>query len=337
MGVIKKQNSDVHVLLNSEHLMGRNAYAVNTVVSGVEVSRIHARLLWQNQRWYLHDHSMNGTLVNKTHVSNSALPLNKGDLIKLGTNPETEWILINDDPPSSYFKAIQDPNEVRALFPRPGIPFLDHPELSVYFSPGNCWQLERAGTIVDLEDGVTLHFEDMDWNFYENGIQFRTPPSKQAFLANSYFVFTLSEDEERIHLAIKSSNWELDLGERIHHYMLLALVRKIAADHEVGVSGENQGWMEVADLIYDMSREFRKEMDEYKVNLQLHRFRVQLKAGEPYGYWFTDCITRRKGRIRFAYPYFKIVKDSRTLFEVLPKRNAPPVLEEAPPGMTSVK
>jgi len=335
MGVIKQQNGDVHVLLNSEHLLGRNAYAVNTFVPGTEVSRIHARLVWQNQRWYLHDHSMNGTLVNKQHINNAALPLRKGDLLKLGVGESTEWVLLNDDPPSSYFKAIQKPEEIRALFPRPGIPFLDHPDLSIYFSSQNCWQLERAGSVIDLDDGARLHFEEMDWNFYGNGVQLRTPPSKKTTLSTSFFVFNISEDEERIHLTLQNEKWELDLGERVHHYMLLALARGMMADLQANISEENRGWMEVADLTYDMSREFRKDVDEYQLNVQLHRFRRQLKEGEPYGYLFTNCIERRKGRIRFAYPYFKIIKESQTLFEVLPETVVPPLWDHL--GTTSAK
>lgn len=332
MGVIKQRNSAVYVLLNSVHLLGRNALAVNTFISATNVSRIHARLIWQNQRWYLQDHSTNGTLINNKFVNQAALPIHKDDVIKFGTGEETEWVLLNDDPPASYFRAVQHPTEIRTLFPRPGIPALDHPDLSIYFSAGTCWQLEREGTIVDLEDGDIVHFEDMDWNFCANGIQFRTPPIKVSLLATSHFAFTLSADEERVHLEVLNARWQLDLGERVHHFMALVLARQMVADLESGVDAENRGWMEMDDLTYDISREIRREIDDYHANVLLYRLRKQLKASEPYGYLFTDCIERRKGRLRFAYPYFRIAKESQTLFESLPVDSAPSQTEPGSPG-----
>ncbi len=56
------------------------------VISGRTVSRRHARLWFDANRWYIADlQSINGTLVNNMRVQpNQAVPLNDGDFIQLG-------------------------------------------------------------------------------------------------------------------------------------------------------------------------------------------------------------------------------------------------------------
>src|SRR5579871_6742193 len=63
------------------------------VISGRTVSRRHARLWFDTNRWYIADlQSANGTLVNNVRVQpNQAVPLNDGDIIHLGD----EIILFN--------------------------------------------------------------------------------------------------------------------------------------------------------------------------------------------------------------------------------------------------
>jgi pSer/pThr/pTyr-binding forkhead associated (FHA) protein len=56
------------------------------IISGRTVSRRHARLWFDANRWYIADmQSINGTLVNSTRVQpNQPMPLNDGDVIHLG-------------------------------------------------------------------------------------------------------------------------------------------------------------------------------------------------------------------------------------------------------------
>lgn len=56
------------------------------IISGRTVSRRHARLWFDTNRWYIADmQSINGTLVNATRVQpNQPMPLNDGDVIHLG-------------------------------------------------------------------------------------------------------------------------------------------------------------------------------------------------------------------------------------------------------------
>jgi pSer/pThr/pTyr-binding forkhead associated (FHA) protein len=54
------------------------------VISGRTVSRRHARLWFDNGRWYLEDlQSANGTLVNNVRIQ-QAVALNDGDVISFG-------------------------------------------------------------------------------------------------------------------------------------------------------------------------------------------------------------------------------------------------------------
>jgi pSer/pThr/pTyr-binding forkhead associated (FHA) protein len=54
------------------------------IISGRTVSRRHARLWFDNGRWYLEDlQSANGTLVNSARIFQPA-QLNDGDIISFG-------------------------------------------------------------------------------------------------------------------------------------------------------------------------------------------------------------------------------------------------------------
>ena len=203
---------------------------------------------------------------------------------------------------------------------RPGIPFADHPDISFFYTGENKWKAEALGQVIDLKHGTPLTFElfdQTDWIFVSNQ-SFDTTEDLGLVASEAYFEIYLSGDEERFSVKIKGEDWEMDLGDRVHLYIVLALIRKKLEDHEAGYVQEDQGWLEMEELTQIMSREFRKEVDAYNVNLQIHRLRKQLAKMNPYGYLFTDIIERRKGVLRLAHPYFRLKKEAEVLGEVLP-------------------
>ena len=318
MGVIKKCHSEEYALLNAEHLIGRNSLIVHTVISQKDVSKSHGTIFWGNGIWNLRDHSRNGTLINGQHRHQETLSLKKGTVMQFGSDPETKWELIDSSPPTSYLRSTTHQNRILSLMMRDGIPFPDDDDISFYFTGDHRWRAEQAGKVIDLQDGTTLNWKDEAWVFVENDIMDDTE-DYGVIVSSSYFRIELSADEERITVKVMGKDWALDLGERVHHYLLLALVRKRLLDRGQGYASADQGWLLMETLMKDMSKEFLKEVDEYQVNLQIHRLRKQLVKLQPYGYLFSSIIERRRGELRFAHKYFQIVKEGEVLAAALPK------------------
>lgn len=317
MGVIKKRSTGEFVLLNCEHVFGRNGSRVNTVIQGFDVSRSHATIRWRRRQWVLQDHSMNGTLVNNIYGNQKAIPLKQGDMIKFGQGGLAEWELIDGSPPASYLRSLTFPDNILVLAERPGIPAPDHSEISFYLGRDKRWKAESSNLVIDLVDGIKLKFGDQEWRFFENGTM-ETTQNLGNNVDNAHVLFKLSPDEEQLTVSVNGKGWTLDLGERAHHSLLLALARKRLQDIENGFQAEDAGWMNAHQLRDDLEKELRREVDEYQINLHIHRLRKQLLKQEPFGYLFTNLVERRRGELRFSHPYIQIVKEGKTMGSYLP-------------------
>ncbi|MCB9230758.1 MAG: FHA domain-containing protein [Bacteroidia bacterium] len=317
MGVIRNCETEEFVLLNVQHEVGRNLSIVNTCIAENDISKSHATLFWKNGGWNLQDHSRNGTLVNHNFIHHATIALKKGQIIQFGASPASKYQLVDESPPTSYLKASSGNKKVCALASREGIPFPDLPGVSFYFTPAHSWRAEVQGTPVDLRHGTALETTNERWIFHENSVLDETVDNG-AMVASAWFRFMLSPDEERVMVQIVGKGLELDLGERNHHYLMLALARQRLCDLDSGLTNGDLGWMDISDLAHDLSREFLRDVDEYQINLQIHRIRKQMIELQPFGYLFSNIIERRKGELRFNHKYFQIVKEEVSQGEFLP-------------------
>lgn len=117
-----------------------------------------------------------------------------------------------------------------------------------------------------------------------------------------YFEFHTSQDEEHTFILAHMNCTGVDLGERVHHYLLLLLARQRLNDADKGFDSSNQGWVRVERLSVMLG------LCESYVNLQIHRARKQLArfAGSDEG--AAQLIERRAGEVRFGYANYRIKK-----------------------------
>lgn len=308
MAVLNQIQNGDFVLLNSQHVFGRDKAVSHTYSAENDISRSHATIFWKDGAWHLRDHSRNGTQVNEKYVHRDTVKLACGDTMQFGRNKLARWEMIDDAAPASYLQSVLNEDKIITLTSCPGFPNPDNQNMSFFYSHDHRWKLESAGEQIDLNHGTILRYNDDDWRFVENEVLDETV-NYGSVAENAFFQFNLSADEERISVKIVVNELELDLGERVYHYLLLALARQRLAHDEMDYVFADQGWMSIDDLTRDMSKEFRKEIDAYYLNLQIYRLRKQLLEMEPLGYMFSNIIERRKGEIRFAYQNFKIVKE----------------------------
>lgn len=106
--------------------------------------------------------------------------------------------------------------------------------------------------------------------------------------------FTVSRDEEHVSIVIDSAAGRFDLGERVHHYALLLLVRRHLQHVDHGADAGSAGWIACSDLAHMLG------LDLSHLNVQIHRLRRQiLDAGLP-PRQAAALIQRRRGQLRVA-------------------------------------
>ena len=314
MAVLRQVNRGIHVPLNVRHIVGRLKATSHTCIPENDISRIHAIISWKDGSWRLQDQSRNGTLVNGKLVTQGQVKLEPGDKINFGRGPEARWEFIDDSPPTSFLRAMGEDEGVLALAKCPGIPNPECMTVSFFFEDLQ-WKEERDGKVKELTHDDIIDLEGKLWQFVHNE-DMETTQNVTSIADTATFCFELSPDEEHIGIRILMNDLVMDLGERVYHYMLLALARKRIDDRESGYSAPDQGWMDLEDLVHDMSRELRKEIDEYYLNVQIYRLRKQLNRTEPFGYLFSNVVQRRRGAIRFVASQFKIFKDNQCISEL---------------------
>ncbi len=137
------------------------------------------------------------------------------------------------------------------------------------------------------------------------------PPASAAQAASvaPRFIFKVSADDWHVQLLIEVANQQLDLGERVHHYVLLLLAREFCQQLRARGNATSDpmslGWVE---------REHLHKMigdNQAQLNVKVFRAVKQIncalgKAGLP----SYKPILTRVGVIRFACPDFTIYKDS---------------------------
>ena len=124
----------------------------------------------------------------------------------------------------------------------------------------------------------------------------------KQLLENSLFEFNVSADEEHTFLNVDINQQSIDLGERVHHYLLLLLARKRQEDHAQGFDEDSQGWIEISDLQKMLG------LDYCHLNILIFRARQQVKKQLRTALCQLDILERRVGSIRFAGKLCRIIR-----------------------------
>lgn len=133
-----------------------------------------------------------------------------------------------------------------------------------------------------------------------------------------HFIFHVSADDWHVRLQIEQGEQQLDLGERVHHYVLLLLAREFCQQQDQQRLNGNTacdplslGWIE-RECLHKMIGD-----SDTQLNVKIFRAIKQIScalasASLP---TFKPVLTR-VGCIRFACPNFTIFKDSSLEYDV---------------------
>jgi len=273
-------------LLRPNTLVGRREPA-DLILPDPRVSTEHASLRWTHRGWVLRDlGSRNGTRVNgRPMEAGQSVLLAVGDEVAFGCNEE-RWRLEDSGPPVAFARGpggveVQAHGELLAL------PDDDGPQV-VVLRDAKGWLLDHvdsdespeSGAAERVESGDQVRVGEASWTLHLPEEVTPTTEDQPAprGIDHVSLEFSVSLDEEHVRICGMHGEEPLDLGARAHHYLLLILARRRAADAESddALPASEHGWI-YSDELARMLR-----MRDQAIYLQVHRARRQLAdAGVP--------------------------------------------------------
>jgi hypothetical protein len=234
-----------------------------------DVSVEHAAIRWNGEAWEVRDlGSRNGTFCNGERLAAGVRTLlARGSTLRFGGS--SEWRLEDAEPPGLLAVELDGDGRIVGQNGYLALPDPERPSVCVLRSDDGRWIAEREDGLLSIRDGEVLVADGRAFRiFLGSGLdsteQAGSPRPIELF-------FVVSRDEEHVELRVRVGDVELDLGERAHHYVLLALARLTQAEAlDPEIDPNSRGWIEI--------NEFARRLgtDRTYVNLCIHRLRKQL-------------------------------------------------------------
>jgi pSer/pThr/pTyr-binding forkhead associated (FHA) protein len=248
------------------------------------VSSEHASIRWMRDRWELRDlGSRNGTFVDAHPVpSGGSVPMAAGQQLRLG--PRWTLTVVDVDPPA--VAAERDGERIESVLGLLSLPG----DAAVYADADGHWVFDGAQGTWPVADGDTVTLDGSTWRLRVPSMVEGTwgAQSETLSLTGAQLHFRVSRDEEHVTLTLSHPAGSVDLGERMHHYLLLTLARLRMKDAaaEPERPGEH-GWVETARLAKMLA------VDGEHLRVMIHRARKQLAGAGVEG--SAALVERRTG------------------------------------------
>lgn len=304
MASLRNTKSKHSFVLRTQHIFGRHSAGSHTVLENPEASRLHASILWNGAYWILQDTSSNGTFLNGQSVSTGIKSrLKLGDKIQFGAMDAPTWVFNNDQPPKSLLVPLIDGLSPIELTGVVVLPNEASPDIILYQNDTGHWVVEDESGAVRLEAGHKVSTAQSSWVFIDAETADNTRQAEHVLhqgLTVYGIKFDVSKDEEHVCVTLKRGEMTIDLGERVHHYLILFLARKRLKDSKHGVESSEQGWIDKSSLTQQTG------WDEKHINLHIFRFRKQLIEVNPNALQLLQMVEKRRGSLRLALTAIEI-------------------------------
>jgi hypothetical protein len=300
MGAIRESSTGEVRILEPSHVIGRvPAPRCSLTLDEPYVSGVHAELRWTGAAWEIKDlGSRNGTYLDGRRLDPTASHrIGKGSKVAFGKR-EREWEMIDAAPPPVMAVPLGGGDPVLLRDDFIALPSSDDPRATIYRTIEGTWVLESPDeaprTLTDL---CTFEAVGRLWRFSCSEM----PPAtlttddvakSRIELRDLELTFSVSRDEEHVHLTMTHAGREIDLGSRKHNYLLLTLARRRLGERAQGLPDTSCGWIDQEELAHDPS------MAPPQLNIDVFRIREQFsKAGVLDA---AGIVQRRPGQLRFG-------------------------------------
>jgi pSer/pThr/pTyr-binding forkhead associated (FHA) protein len=244
MGVLQGPDGR-RVELLPRMLVGRSP-ACDLVLDDRSVSGEHAVFVWGEHGWQLRDlNSRNGTSVEGQPVQ-ALVTLTVGARIAFGTSGDL-WILAEAAAPAPRAVALDDQTVVVACGDLLGLPDPLAPEVTVLRSAAGGWIVEDDEGSRPVADRAAIVAGGRRWELRLPVLLAPTVDRAGEF-GDIVLEFSVSADEEHASWAVESETRRVDLGARVHTYLLLTLARARQEDAAAGLEPLARGWRYADEL-----------------------------------------------------------------------------------------
>ena len=299
MGAIRESSTGDTRILEPSHVVGRvPAPRCSLTLDKPFVSAVHAELRWTGVAWEVKDlGSRNGTYLDGRRLDPSAPSrIAKGSKMAFG-KAEQEWEMVDASPPRVMVVPLSGGEPVLLRDDFIALPSSDDPQATIYCTIDGTWVIESADQALrPLIDQQTFEAVGRLWRFSCSD----KPPATLAEqvdatharleLGELELVFSVSRDEEHVHLAMSRAGRAIDMGSRKHNYLLLTLARRRLQESAEGLPETSCGWIDQEELAHDPS------MAPPQLNIDVFRLREHFaRAGVVDA---VGLIERRPGQLR---------------------------------------
>jgi FHA domain len=283
MGAIREMSTGRTRILEVDHVIGRApAPKCCLTLNEPYISGVHAELRWTGQAWELKDRgSRNGTFLDGRRIEPGvAYAVEAGARIGFGRLGR-DWELTDDSAPVAMAIPLDGGDPVILDGDFIPLPSSDDPCATIYQTIEGSWVLESPGEpLAPLVHMQTFEAVGRLWRFCRSDMSPSTLAASglSADLGcqarDTSLFFSVSQDEEYVHLRMTCGNRDFDMGARQHNYLLLTLGRHRLAEATEGLPEASCGWLDQEDLSHDPS------MAPPSLNCHVFRIRQQFaKAG----------------------------------------------------------
>ena len=238
------------------------------------VSGEHAAIRWSGQAWEVRDlGSRNGTRLGDAVLdAGKWYPLEEGALLTFG-QPAATYRVTDTTPPTVFAVRLSDEQILTADSGLLVLPDPDDPQVMVHQSRSGVWMLESDAEVRPVRQEEVLTVGEALFRVHlPQAMQGTTEAVSRPRLSDLTLRFSVSADEEYVHIVALSDGKTIDLKSRAHHYFLLTLARLRASDQQEGIDESGAGWVYIDDL----TRMLR--IDFSRMNMNIFRARKQLAA-----------------------------------------------------------
>lgn len=303
MGLLLNNKNSKITILKVNHSVGRSIHN-NLIIPEPDISKSHSSIYWFKNQWYVKDNSSNGTLLNGELLIHESRKIKKGDVLQFGKNKNSQYTFKADHFPSSYLNNVLT-NDVIVLKNGAHHPN-EEPVVSFFKLNDSDWVIDDGEKEQPMFNGKIYNFCDQEWVFVTNE-PIEDTLIYQDTVPKLLFEFIPNHDQENIKLIISNQNIKYDLGERVHNHLLFLLAKEKIKDIENKIQQNLSGWISMDSIVDVLKKELgQPNIDQYYVNIMIHRIRKQLSKDLPFTSNLSDLIERNNGKLRFRYDNISI-------------------------------